>query len=222
MPLHNDMAVILGDQTSVVSIIIVGAMLAGIVAASYGLYRGYENLARRSLVRKLADLQIHSEPQPGDVILTYHTYHGLLLWVTQTRHDVVLPPDDARRLLGRLFRFNLTWGLVTYGAALIPPLAICNYFAQGRSITRQEAAGGYQPGEATSDDELKSPFVEPSRAGKVVMGWVMAALSVIFAVSAVMSTLQGEFGAAIGGALFAVVLGALARDWIGKRRTKAA
>ena len=75
------------------------------------------------------------------MILTYHTYHGFIAWFTQTPHQVALPPDDARKLLGRLLRFNLMWGLVTYGALFIPPLAILNYFAQRRSIAKQAAHG---------------------------------------------------------------------------------
>ncbi len=118
----------------------------------YG-FRGFESLARRSLQRRYSGLQVHAEPQPGDVLITYHTYHGFVAWFTQTPHQVALPPDDARTLLGRLLRFNLQWGLVTYGALFIPPLAILNYLGQRRSIARQEANGGYSQAEEIWKDE---------------------------------------------------------------------
>lgn len=111
---------------------IVFFVLLGVLVL-FGL-RGYEALARRSLRRKYRGLTIHDVPQTGDVVVTYHSYHGLIAWVTQTPHQVALPPDDARRLLGRLLRFNLLWGLFSYGALFVPPIAILNYIAQRRSI----------------------------------------------------------------------------------------
>ena len=104
-----DHAVILADQIPVVAIVISVAILVGLVVGAVFLFRGYERLARQSLERKYGDLVIHPDPQPGDVILTYHTYHGFIAWFTQTPHHVALPPEDARRLLGRLLRFNLMW-----------------------------------------------------------------------------------------------------------------
>ena len=74
-------------------------------------------------------LELHDSFLPGDVLLTYHTYHGLIVWVTQTRHRVAAPPADARRLLARLLRFNLSWGLLTYAVLFVVPLAILNYWA---------------------------------------------------------------------------------------------
>ncbi len=116
------------------------AILGGLVAAAVLLVCGYDWFGRRSLQRLYDGLQIHEVPQSGDVVLTYHTYHGLLIWFTETTHRVTLPAVDARTLLGRLLRFNLTYGWFTYGALFVPPLAVLNYFAQRRSIAAQESA----------------------------------------------------------------------------------
>jgi hypothetical protein len=107
------------------------------VGALYG-FRGYEGLACRALKQRYEDLEIHDSPQIGDVALVYHTYHGVLAWFTQTEHRVYLPPEQARALLGRLFRFNLVWGLTARGGLLVPPLSLMNYVAQRRSISAQE------------------------------------------------------------------------------------
>src|SRR5690242_12006783 len=108
---------LLADRPSTVIAIAVGlAAIVAIVLFAIFLYRGYERVAQRSLQRKYMGLAVHEFPQPGDVIVSYYTYHGLVAWLTHTSHRVALPPDDARRLLGRLLRFNLTWGLFTHGA----------------------------------------------------------------------------------------------------------
>ncbi len=114
------------------------AVVVGFGVIALLMYRGYEFFARRALQRAYRDLEIAEAPSPDDVILKYHTYHGLLAWVTQTPHEVALPPEDARTLLGRLLRFNLSWGLLSCGCLFIPPIAIGNYMAQRRSIAEQE------------------------------------------------------------------------------------
>jgi hypothetical protein len=114
------------------------ALFVGFGAAALFLFRGYEALARRSLRKKYAGLEVLAIPQAGDVFLAYDTYHGFLAWCTPMPHHVALPPDDARKLLGRLLRFNLLWGLLCPGVVFIPLLAICNYLAQRRSIAAQE------------------------------------------------------------------------------------
>jgi hypothetical protein len=90
------------------------------------------------------------------VRLVFHTYHGVLLWVVQTKHRFRLPPDQARELLWRLHCFNLKWGLLAYLGFVVPLLSYLNYLAQKRSITRQEreadAAERYpEAGKATKD-----------------------------------------------------------------------
>lgn len=99
-----------------------------------------ERFGRRPLEARFKGLDLRTSPGPGDVELVYHTYCGLLLWVTQTEHRVYAPPDDARALLGRLLRYNLTWGLLSYGLLLIPPISYANYVIQKRSIARQRDA----------------------------------------------------------------------------------
>lgn len=106
------------------------------------LFRGFENSARRALERKYRDLVIHPVPQYGDVLLEFHTYHGLIAWFTQTGHRVYLSPDDARKLLGRLLRFNLTWGLVTPGSLFIPPLAIMIIGHNADPLRRRKSQAG--------------------------------------------------------------------------------
>ena len=107
------------------------------------LFRGYERWAHRSLERKYRKRGLPRTPQAGDVLLSYHTYHGFIACFTQTHHAVYLPPQEARKLLGQLLRFNLTWGLVTYGSLLMIPLAIGNYVSQHFAIAKQVAAGGW-------------------------------------------------------------------------------
>lgn len=136
------MVTILAEQSPPLVIAIAVAFVIVLGVFALGLFRAYEFLARRSLERRYADLKIHADPQAGDVILSYVTYHGFIAWFSQTPHHVALPPDDARKLLGRLLRFNLTWGLVTYGCLFILPLALLNYITQRRSIGKQQAAGG--------------------------------------------------------------------------------
>src|SRR5580704_4501207 len=96
------------------TLVAVVALVAVAVGALYG-FRGYERLACRALKQRYEDLEIHDSPQIGEVALVYHTYHGVLAWFTQTEHRVYLPPEQARALLGRLFRFNLVWGLTARG-----------------------------------------------------------------------------------------------------------
>lgn len=132
---------LVADQASPLLIALTIAFVVGLGVLALFFFRGYERLAQGALERRFADIAIHTEPQPGDVVLTYETYHGFIAWFTQTTHRIALPPQDARILLGRLFRFNLTWGLLTWAAIFIPLFAGINYVQQRRSITRQEATG---------------------------------------------------------------------------------
>jgi hypothetical protein len=109
-------------------------------------FRGYERAARKALAKRFQDLEIHDPSQPGDILLVYHTYHGVLAWFTQTEHKVHLRPDQARELLGRLLRFNCIWGLTAHGGLLVPPLSIVNYFIQRRSISTQETEWEWKRG----------------------------------------------------------------------------
>lgn len=204
------------------------AVLVALAVFALILFRSFERFALRSLERKYTGLQVHETPAAGDVTLTYHTYHGFIAWFTQTPHHVSMPPDDARVLLGRLLRFNLTWGLLTYGILFIPPLALWNYFAQRRSISSQEAghtlAATVAP--AASDDMAQDPYASPQTAAAVggptrslfhtAIGWICAALCLLFAITTVACLVDADFEAASGGLFATVILGLTARTWIGK------
>jgi len=206
------------------SAIVVLALIAGGVALfavsaalALMLYRGYERCALRSLERAYAGLGIHTVAVRGDVVLVYHTYHGFLAWTTETAHRVVLPPDDARVLLGRLLRFNLSWGLAVHGGILVPPLAIGNYVAQRHSITRQETAATFAAAllpVAALDDPRQGR--RPSWFRRF-FGWLSAVFCGTFAVSSVVFLLTREIEAGLGGVLLAIMFGLVAHEWLRNR-----
>jgi hypothetical protein len=119
--------------------LVVAGVFVLIGALALFIYRGYEALARRALKRIYADFRLSESRRGGDVAVVFHTYHGLVAWFTQTEHRVFVPEADARRLLNRLLRFNVTWGLFTWGALFVPPISLYNYTVQRRSIARQVA-----------------------------------------------------------------------------------
>lgn len=220
---------IIADQQPVSVTIIGVTILIGLAVGALYLFRGYEYLANRSLRQKLEDFTNHPDPQTGVVILKYHTYHGFLAWFTQSTIHVALPPDEARVLLGRLLRYNLTWGLVTPGVIFILPLAILNYFAQLRSIAAQEATGGLseiimEPADIEPADMPVDPadvnIVEYPSMFHRIFGWIAAGLCVLFGITIFVSLVNGEFEAAIGGVIITVLFGLVARDWLDLRKTK--
>jgi hypothetical protein len=103
-------------------------------------YRRLRRAAEAAQRRTLEGLKVHDGPAPGLVLVVFHTYYGLIAFVTQTEHRFWATPDDAREALWRLHRFNLTWGLFARGAPLVPLVSFGNYLAQKRSIRKQEAA----------------------------------------------------------------------------------
>jgi hypothetical protein len=118
-------------------VVIVGVLLILIGVPVYLLTGGLRRFALPPLQREFSDLALRQTPQPGDVTVVYHTYRGFLLWCAQSEHRFAAPPAEALLALKRLLRFNLTWGMLSYGMVFIPFLAIGNYFAQKRSIERQ-------------------------------------------------------------------------------------
>ena len=220
---------LLADQNVPVIPILLGiAVVVVFVAFALFLYRGYEWLARHFLARAYAGLQMRETPEAGDVILTYHTYHGLLVWITSTTHHVVMPPDDARVLLGRLLRFNLTWGLLTYGALFIPPFALGSYFAQRKSISSQEAANAFDASAISQPvSDITNPYASPAAAIDTnarppsvlfwrIAGWFCGSFCVLFAVTTIVSLVRGEFEAVLGGVIVTAIFGVTAKSWIGK------
>ncbi len=90
------------------------------------------------LEKRYEGIEIHDPPEEGDVQFVFHTYHGFVVVMMQTEHRVSCSPEDARALLSRLNRFNLAWGLLGPGLVYVPFLTFGNYFAQRRSIAKQE------------------------------------------------------------------------------------
>lgn len=99
-------------------------------------YRWFEAKAMAARARLFEDVPLAEWPEPGFVYVAFHTYSGILLFVTQIEHQFWAEPDNARLLLSRLHRFNLTWGFLVAGP-LIPIMSLLNYGLQRRSITRQ-------------------------------------------------------------------------------------
>ncbi len=216
------------------SIVLAIGVLIGIIAFGAFLFFGFEALAKRSLRKRLAGLHPHQVALPGDVVLSYHTYHGFLVWFTQTHHCFALRPDDARKLLGRLLRFNLVWGFFAYGALVIPLLALGNYLAQRRSIATQESAttaaliantttslfGANQSLHLTPSDPVQAPGKSMARFHRF-FGWICACLCFLFAIVTVASLIKREWEAVLGGIFVTGLVGWIAYDWIGKRRSGA-
>jgi hypothetical protein len=99
----------------------------------------FDNAVRRDLERIYSSSNqiaaaMGSVPK---VTFTYHTYSGVLLWVTQQQHRISAPPQIAEETLSALLRHTLKYGFLAYGALIIPLLAYGNYLAQRRSIRRQ-------------------------------------------------------------------------------------
>ena len=92
--------------------------------------------ADRLFARCYSGIDFSPHRRPGDVPITFHTYFGFLVVTRQFTHKGYAPPPHARRLLWRLHCFNLTWGMLAYGALVIPILSYFNYQAQLRAIDR--------------------------------------------------------------------------------------
>ena len=211
-------------------------IVIGILALAF--LRAYEILARRSLARKYVGLEVRSMPNPGDVELVYHTYHGFIAWFSQTQHRAWLPPADARILLGRLLRFNLAWGALTYGSLFVIPLAIASYFGQRRSIARQLVAenvgDGVEPDGVTLPpnadlNPYRAPSIahpQPTTAGAnppatvgrslfhSIIGWTCVGLAALFIVTTGGMLIRRDFEPVLGGVFVIVVLLATAKNFL--------
>ncbi len=127
----------MGERLLVVFVLI-GVPLIFIAVLVFAFKGGILSFALKPLRKRFVGLNLRDSPQRGDVTFVYHTYRGLFAWVIQTEHRGWASPEDARTLLGRLLRFNLTWGMLSCGLVFIPWIAIGNYYAQKRSIKNQE------------------------------------------------------------------------------------
>ena len=132
-------------------LVLISIPLLLIVFPLYLLFGGLRTFALRPLQRCFKGIRLRELPEVGDVYFVYHTYRGLLFWVTQEEHRIIAPAEDAERLLGRLLRFNLTWGMLSYGMVFIPFLAVGNYYAQRKSIRQQAASFRSAQPEANRD-----------------------------------------------------------------------
>lgn len=118
--------------------LLLGMVVVVVIGVVYFVvFDGADKIFRNTLFRRYEGLAIRTQPEAGDVAVTYHTYRGLLVWFVQDEHRFYANPSDALALLGRLMRFNLTYGMFSYGMVFVPFLAIGNYFAQRRSINKQ-------------------------------------------------------------------------------------
>ena len=116
-------------------LVLAGFVVVGIVVLYF--FRGYNHFAARSLNRIYKSTIPLPEPREGFVLLQFCTYHGFIGWFSQIEHSMYVPASDVRRILNRLLRFNLTWGLFTWGALFTVILSLLNYFGQRRSISSQ-------------------------------------------------------------------------------------
>lgn len=92
------------------------------------------SVAQDDLYAGIQGIRPLGEPEAGDVRLVFHTYSGFLAYVTQRRHEVTLPADQARVLLNRALKHNLTWGFFAYGALFIPIISLVEYRSQAARI----------------------------------------------------------------------------------------
>jgi hypothetical protein len=82
-----------------------------------------------------SDISQHNSA--GRVEVVFHTYYGLVAFVTQTEYHFWADPEEALRILWKLHKYNCTWGLLAYGAVVIPLISYANYIMQKRSIRHQ-------------------------------------------------------------------------------------
>jgi hypothetical protein len=136
------------DMLIGMTIVIVGPIVAG-----FFLFHSFRNPAKK-FRRAYSGLQTSTAPVHGTVSIRFHTYDGFLAYFVQTPHEVYASPADARKLLGRLLRYNLTYGMFAAGCIFVPPLSLIEYLSQLRDIRRQEkfyaaAEAGLAPGRRT-------------------------------------------------------------------------
>jgi hypothetical protein len=172
-------------------------VIACIVLAIRQLRMPFERKFRRAY----AGLRISDTQEPGMVLLQFHTYDGFLAWFTQTSHVVFAPPDDARKLLRRLVRHNLTWGMLSAGNFFVPLLTYFNRRAQLQSVEVQEqamregntmfAAAAAPPATEFADAVREKPSVVMRVAGYFMVFFALCC--VIASVSLAIQQKWGEF-----------------------------
>lgn len=141
-------------------VVLFGVLMMFVIPIYILFFDGLNRFALRPLVRCFQGIRVSKTPSTGDVSFVYHTYRGFLVWFTQDEHRVIAPKDDAEILLKRLLRFNLTWGMLSYGVIFIPIISYGNYLAQRRSITHQSKNENHsmEVAKCSSTVELGEPF----------------------------------------------------------------
>jgi hypothetical protein len=202
---------------------IVGWVIAiGIVPGIYLVVGAFLRTPEQKFRRVYDGIPLYSTPAPNTVFIRFHTYDGFLVWFTQTTHEGYTTPEFARVLLRRLDRYNIIHGFFAAGALLIPIVSYFNYRAQLRSVAAQEAemGGGVMHVEATMDPggaqtSARALAVAPQKSlFRVAIGWLAAALCLVFAVCTVTFLVQRNWEATVGGIIASVIFGSVARDWL--------
>lgn len=125
------------DWNSISAIVVTALLPLILIAVPLLVLRNLRTPPEKKFRKVYADLSPALEPQTGMVLVRFWTYDGFLIWFTQTEHQGWCSPADARTLLNRLVRYNLTWGLFAAGGVFVPLLTAINYWSQRRAIQCQ-------------------------------------------------------------------------------------
>ncbi len=132
-------------------IVFIGVFIVVVMAIIKGL-RWFERSVTNSQARFFEDVtayvcppsELDAAPQQL-VMVKFHTYSGIMIYVLQYEHLFWATPADARKVLSRMHWHNLTIGFFAYGILIVPLLSLANYWVQLKSISRQEAEISKQP-----------------------------------------------------------------------------
>jgi hypothetical protein len=129
----------LANSPSEIAFAVAFAIVGWVIIIWIGMkiYRRFNARATSVEMRVFDSLLVSAEAQKGWVQVHFHTYSGLLVFVTQREYRFWAEPEDARMALWRLHKFNCTEGLLAYCGLIIPILSYANYLAQKRSIRKQ-------------------------------------------------------------------------------------
>jgi hypothetical protein len=88
----------------------------------------------RKIYDEVRALDITSAAEPVRVV--FQTYSGFLNHFREINHDVVLPPEQARELLRRLYRHNLVHACLIFFGPVIVVWSTAKYCWQMHRIRR--------------------------------------------------------------------------------------
>lgn len=117
------------------AIALITVVVSGIIIV-WG-HRKFVGAADRAQAQLFSGVQVATAAAPGFVSAVFHVYCGLIVFTRQTEYRFWATPDDARIVLSRMNRFNLTWGFFAYGGLIIPILSLGNYWAQRSRVSKQ-------------------------------------------------------------------------------------